>query len=149
MTWKYFVGNRYHFFKSFKVYSAYKSMEAEEIKYKDFNESFTGQFLKSGFETFGIAFNESKPEFNVYNKKINPSVNWFGTSIQSPDTIFKKDDVELLMSLQGWLAPYNEKYDTLFTECSVKYICVKKSGQKLYEDWTGNLPSKELINTLI
>lgn len=139
----------YRWFNTFKVYFAYEKYLTEQLYKRDMEASFTGQFLKSGFETFGIAFNYNPPSTGIYKKSISPTNNWFGTSKMEPDTIFIKDDIEMVMSLQGIATPYNEKYKELFENCSCKYIRIKKNNDVLYEDWTGNLPPKELVDSFI
>lgn len=140
----------YHTFKTFKVFFANEQRNIKLLYKRDFEESFTGQFLKAGFETFGVSFKErNSPSFNPYPKPISPTTNWFGTSIMEPDTIFIKDDKEMVMSLQGVETPFNKKYEQLFDQGAIKYICIKNRGEKMYEDWTGNLPPKELITEFL
>ena len=145
----------HYLFNTFKVYFANERRNVELLHKRDFEESFTGQFLKAGFETYGVVFvngdNDLKlnpKRFKLYKKSISPTTNWFGTSLYEPDTIFVKDEIQMVMSLGGVEAPYNEKYKQLFDQKSIKYIRIQKKNKTLYEDWTGNLPPKELINEL-
>ena len=148
-----FTGS-YYMFKTFKVYNAYKERLNQDQHNKDFNESFTGQFLKAGFEILGVNFidgtaTEPPKGFFLYKKKISPTTNWFGISLMEPDTIFLKGNKEMVMSLNGVESPYNPKFHELFKSKSIRYICMKKDNDIIYEDWTGNLPPKELVDEFI
>lgn len=150
MSWRYWIsGKGYYDFNNYKIYKSYKEHTFEELKRFDFEQSFTGQFLKEGFETFSVSFDSSKPQFNIHKKEINPTINWFGTSVYEPDTYFVKNDKVLLMSLQGITTPYNPKYDELFNSSSIKYIKMYTKDNVIYEDWTGNLPSKEIVKEFL
>ena len=156
MTWKYWVNKegkpmtgKYHYFKSLKVWKAFKETEFEQIRKFDFEQSFTGQFLKEGYETFGIALSFDGKGNKLYKKQINPTCNWFGISVYEPDTYFIKDDKVMLMSLQGFATPYNGSYQELFKNGAIKYIRMQVKDKILYETWTGNLPSKEIVKQFI
>lgn len=103
--------------------------------------------INNGFKAFGLKFNGEK--FIPYKKEIRSNENWFGTSLYEPDTIFLKDDKELVMSLQGISTPYNSKYKELFDSCSIKYIRLKHKDKVIYENWTGNLPDKETVKQFL
>lgn len=151
MTWKFWINSKgYYNFKSFKVYWAYRQLMREELYELDNALSFSGQFLKEGFKTYGIGFRNNKnPNFEFAEKQIRSNENWFGTSLYEPDTIFLKDDKELVMSLQGISTPYNSKYKELFDSCSIKYIRLKHKDKVIYENWTGNLPDKETVKQFL
>ena len=139
MSWRHWVNNKgYYEFKTFKVYWAYKEMVAEELHEYDFNESFTGQFLKGGFKG---------------NRDFNPTENWFGVSVYNPDLILTRGTKEVWLSLQGLLVPGGQEiydmYKTLFDNMAIKYILFKDGNKKIYEDFTGNLPNKELVNKFV
>lgn len=140
---------KYHWFGSFKVYLAYRQLIAEELSKFDFEQSFTGQFLKAGFETYGIGLSPSRGKMFLYKKQISPTINWFGTSVYEPDTYFVKGDRRLLMSLNGVETPHNERYIDLLKTCSCKYIKMEIGDKTIYEDWTGNLPSKEIVKEFL
>lgn len=153
MTWSYYINNngngRNYQFKNVKIYLAYRDWVGENIYYNDFNKSFTGQFLSSGFDVYKMGITNI-PSIGIEKySNFNPINNWFGVSKYTPDVMFVKDDKTITMSLNGLATPYNEKYKELFETCSIKYIKVKQGDKILYEDWTGNLPSKELINSIL
>lgn len=143
-------GTKKYEFKIFKIYWSYREWIREEIKRKDFEESFTGQFIKSGFEVYKSFFDQSKCLYGfVKDKSFSPTLNWFGVSLYSPDRIFLKKEKKITMSLQGMIIPYNERYDDLFKTKSCRYIKIQDGETILYEDWTGNLPDQELINNFL
>ena len=147
-TWKFWInGKGFYHFKNFNIYWAYRELIRNDLEYTDNNKSFSGEFLKNGYETIGLSFTGNN--FKPYVKIIQPKNNWFGTSIMEPDTVFVKGNKEMIMSLQGFLAPYNNSYKELFDNCSIRYICLKDNDVKIYEDWTGNIPSKEVITNFI
>lgn len=154
MSWRHYANGKYHEFRSWKVYSSYRERIREDLYFNDYNNSFTGQFLSSGFETFGLVLMAKQmgdeltniKGFKWFKKDLDPTDNWHGTSTYKPDTMFTRGDRTLIMSLQGHATPYNNEYKELFKTCSIKYICMKIGGQKIYEDWTGNLPNKEIVD---
>jgi len=100
----------------------------------------TNELIDNGF-TVSVAGSK--------DNDFRPNNNWFGLSLYHPDVRLNKNDIEVKMSLQGISCPYNEKYYDLFKSRAVKYIRVKRGDLVLYEDWTGNLPPKELIESII
>lgn len=126
----------FYSFNSYKVYSAYKQYGAEEIRRKDYNESFTGKFLSEGFTP---------------STKINPINNWFGVSLYNPDLIMKKGSKEIVLSLQGVSMPMpNDEKDIKLAElCECKYIHLKDGNKYVYRTWAGILPSEKIINNFI
>lgn len=158
-SWDSPTGNGgYHTFRSWKIYKAYREYGREYMDHFDFNMSFTGQFLKAGFETYGYYMSAIRTEDGLYNniknsvwakKNITPTLNWHGTSVYAPDTLFIKGNKSMLMSIQGCSVPYNKDYDELFRNRAVKYIVLYDGDDKIYEDWTGNLPPKELVSKFI
>lgn len=113
--------------------------------------------INNGFEVYSIAFNNHKPEFTVYkNTKFNSLNNWFGVSLYVPDALFRKDNKEVILSLQGIAASFShipadkkEEVNTLLEAKACKYICLKIEDTILYESWSGVLPSEELIISFI
>ena len=144
-TWRYWInkegGNftgKYYEFKSFKVYIAYRWYVAREIMRKDYNESFTGSFIKNGF----------KP-----SREISPTENWFGVSVYRPDLTMTKGNKKLQMSLQGMYMPFpkelTEGIRTLLQQCACKYIGLYENEVPVYETWSGQLPDKETLNKFL
>lgn len=132
-----------YWFKNFNVYMAHRNYERAKIAKMDFEQSFTGQFLVNGFTVYA-------PEFGWHlDRSFNPTLNWFGVSIYSPDRLFLKGDKSMIMSLQGHIVPYNDKYATLFEDKAIRYIKISNGDKIIYEDWTGNLPDKELIKEFL
>lgn len=109
----------------------------------------TSELISSGFEVFYVRTENRK----FLKKDFNPKNNWFGLSLYEPEGYFVRGDKSVLMSLQGVSIPVNkdiyDKYNDLFNKRSIRYICLKDKGQVLYEDYTGNLPPKELVNEFI
>lgn len=137
---------KFYSFKNYKVYKSYRQMESELIRKIDFEKSFTGQFIKNEFIVFRLVFDNSKPSFVwIRDSKFNPTLNWFGVSIYSPDRLFIRGEKAMIMSLQGASCVYNENYEELFKSKSVKYISLYDSNELIYQDWSGNLPDKNLI----
>lgn len=156
MTYRYWINKEgkpftggYYEFKSFKVYMSYREYVAKELHRKAFNESFTGQFLKAGFDTFGIGLSIKPPGLFIAPKQINPMNNWFGTSLYEPDTIFIKGNKEMIMSIQGIGSEWNEKYKELFESVSIRYIKLIDNDKVIYENWTGELPPKEIVKEFL
>lgn len=78
---------------------------------------------------------------------------WFGVSVDHPDAWFKKSgfDGELQLSLQGTQTghPTKEEDIILLRNCASRYIAIKIGKQKIYETFSGKLPSDEIINQFI
>ena len=145
-TWKGYVltdndwgkVGRNHIFKSFKVFYANEKRNIELLYKRDREGSFTGQFLKAGFSS---------------GYPISPTSNWFGVSVYSPDMILKKDNKKVHLSLQGMAMPmpYGEDDGVwdLVKQCKCKYIGLFIDDKPIYQNWTGNLPPKELVELMI
>lgn len=150
MAYPYYIdSNKRYWFKSFKVYWAFRAYESEQTHKRDMEKSFTGQFLYAGFDSFSLGLDKEKMRFCMVKDQIQPKLNWFGVSTYSPCWVLMKGNKSLTMSLQGVLAPYNDKYSDLFNSRSVKYIKLQDGDNVIYEDWTGQLPSKEIVNHFI
>jgi uncharacterized HAD superfamily protein len=128
-----------YWFKSFKVYLAYREMIKEQIHKYAFEQSFTGQFLVNGFVP-------------TMQKKINPTNNWFGISTYHPDEIFVNGKKKVIMSLQGILCDINP-CDThmmgVAKNMGLKYIKMQNGNDIVYENYYGQLPSKEIVQSFL
>lgn len=137
------TGGGYYFFKSYKIYRAYRQYLQEQIHKFDWEQSFTGQFLSSGFK-------QTLP----FDEELRPTDNWFGCSKYHPDFVLEKDNKMVHLSLQGIGMLYCineaiEKYPDLVKTCSIKFIHLQINNETIYKDFTGNLPPKELIKDFI
>jgi hypothetical protein len=75
---------------------------------------------------------------------------WLGISIDHPDAWFRKEgeDKELQLSLQGMQTghPVEEGDLLLMKNRSVRYICLKIKGEKIYETFSGKIPPENIVN---
>lgn len=140
-----------HTFKSFKVYLAAQEWVYEQVRIYDFEQSFTGQFLKAGFESYLAGFIQTPPHTLCSIGNLNPRANWHGVSVYEPDWILKKGDLEIVMSLQGMISPrgYDKKIMDGFKNGTIKYIGLFNGETIIYQDWFGNLPSKEIVKVFL
>jgi hypothetical protein len=107
------------------------------------------------YSEFFLANNFSVDRIN--NKsKFNPYDNWFGVSRQYPDVVLKKDNKEIILSLQGTLGVYyineNDIKDDiipLMNSMSLKIIVFKKNGTVVYKNLTGIFPDEKFIKKFV
>jgi hypothetical protein len=81
------------------------------------------------------------------------NTNWFGLSVTQPDAWFRKPnfDGELMISLQGCIMPLplSVQDEILCQNRAVKYICLKIGKEKIFETFSGEIPSKEVLEMFI
>ncbi len=146
-TWGYHImsydtkdGNGYRYeFRNFKVFLAYEDYTMQQLHKYDFEQSFTGQFLNAGFESS--------------QKDLRPTINWHGVSVYHPDLILSRGEKQVILSLQGCLTRIDneiyKRYENLIKDCALKYIRLQDKDDAIYEDWTGNLPPKEMVSEFL
>ena len=144
-TYRYWLigADKYYLFKNFRVYLAYREYVNEYLHDIDYNSSFIGKFFKSGFPNENLCCSSKKP--------IYPKNNWFGVSVYNPDLVIKKGTKILIMSLQRFLTPLEGfiKHKELSKNMGLRYVCMREAENVVYETYTGEIPSDEILNNFL
>ena len=120
-----------------------KSINPNKYKpmYSELN--FIGKAINNGFT----------PTIN--KNKFRSNDNWFGVSCYSPDEILINGSKKIQLSLQGIGMPMplptnmSEKFLSVLTSCSCKYIAFIEDNNVIYESYFGQLPENDFIEKFI
>ena len=99
--------------------------------------NFTEQLIHLGFKEIFASRMDSSFIFNLNN-------GWLGLTVYHPDMIFSRDNISVVMSLQGLLCDYdkilgNYELEALSKDKAIKYISVKDGDNLLYETFGGEI----------
>lgn len=93
-----------------------------------------------------------KPDTGT-NSVFNPKNNWMGVSVYQPDVFFDKGNKTVHLSVQGLAmptpSPMTKEMLSLLQNRAARYIGFSIDRGKIYESWTGVMPTEEFINDFL
>jgi hypothetical protein len=103
------------------------------------NDNFVKLAIDNGYSASGF-------------KGYNPLINWYGLDNYKPDVFLKKNDNNIVISLNGNYTPIPKKNIGKIFEnyilCKCRYIKITISNKVIFETWSGRIPNRNILNKI-